>query len=59
MNRQTDIQEFRNYLEIVYKRPRNASKRFQKDISSRTKDINQFSQGTTHAHTDGRTDGHE
>ena len=36
--------------------PRNVSKRFQKDISSRTKDIKQFSQLITHAHMDAHTD---
>ena len=56
MNRQTDIQEFQNYLEIVYKHPRNVSKRFQKDIYSRTKDMKQFSQLTMDTHTDARTD---
>ena len=39
-NRLTDIQEIQNYLEHMYKHPRNVSKRFQKDISSRTKDMN-------------------
>ena len=36
---------------LVYTHPKNVSKRFQKDISSRTKDIEQFSQLTTHTHT--------
>ena len=35
-NRLTDIQEIQNYLKIVYQHPRNVSKKFQKDISSRT-----------------------
>ena len=35
----TDIQEIWNYLEIVYKYPRNVYKKFQKDISSGTGDI--------------------
>ena len=52
MNRLTDIQEIGNYLELVYKHPRNVTKKFQKDISSRTKDIKQFSQLTTHRQTD-------
>ena len=37
------MQEIQIYLELVYKRPRYVSKGFQKDISSRTKDIKQFS----------------
>ena len=48
-----------NYLELVYKHPRNVSKRFQKDISSKTKDIKQFSQLFTHANTDTVTHGLE
>merc|ERR1711954_465142 len=52
----TDIQEICNYLELVYKHPRNVSKRFQKDSSSRTKDIKQFSQLLTHTQTDRQTD---
>ena len=48
-NRLTDIQEIQNYLELMYKHPRNVCKRFQKDISSRTKDIKQFSQLMTQA----------
>ena len=59
MNRQTDIQEFQYYLEIVYKHPRNVSTRFQKDISSRTKDIKQSSQLLTQEHTHIQMDGHE
>ena len=51
----TDIQEIQNYLKLVYKRPRNVSKRFQKDISSRTKDIKQFSQLIMDTCTHGRT----
>merc|ERR1711954_478975 len=35
-NRLTDIQEIQNYLELVYKHPRNVSKGFQKDILSST-----------------------
>ena len=43
-NEQTDRHtEIWNYLELMYKHPRNVSKMFQKDISSRTKDIKQFS----------------
>ena len=57
MNRMTDIQEIQNHLKLVFKHPRNVSKRFQKDISSRTKDIKQFSQLTTHRHTHRHTDG--
>ena len=30
-------------MELVYKHPRNVSKGFKKDFSSRTKDIKQFS----------------
>ena len=37
--------------------PRNVSKNFQKDISSRTKDIKQFSQLIIDRHTDRQTDG--
>ena len=37
------------------KHPRNVSKRFQKDISSGTKDIKQFSQLITHTHTQTHT----
>ena len=55
-NRLTDLQKNLNDLELEYKHPRNVSKRFQKDISSRTKDIKQFSQLITHTHTHGRTD---
>ena len=39
MNRLTDIQEIGNYLELVYKHPRNVSRKFEKDSSSRTEDI--------------------
>ena len=45
---------FRNYFDIVLKHSRKASKKFQKDISSRARDINQLSQWL---HTDRRTDG--
>ena len=38
-NRLTDIQEISNNLEIVQKYPGNVTKKFQKDISSRTGDI--------------------
>ena len=38
----THIQEIQNHLELAYKQPRDISKRFQKDISPRTKDIKQF-----------------
>ena len=51
MNRLTDIQDIQHYLELEYIHPRNVSKRFQKDILSRTKDIKQFSQLTTDTHT--------
>ena len=37
--RLTDIQEIRSYLEIGYKPLRNVSKKFEKDSSSRTRDI--------------------
>ena len=50
--RLTDIQDIQNYLRLEYKHPRNVSKRFQKDISSRTKDNKQFSQLYTHGHMD-------
>ena len=33
------IQQITNYLDLVYKHSREASKKFQKDISSRTGDI--------------------
>ena len=49
------MQEIQNYLELVYKHPRNVTKKFQKDISSRTKDIKQFSQLTTDRHTHTQT----
>ena len=39
MNRLTDIQEIRNYLEVVYKHPKNISRKFEKDRSSWTGDI--------------------
>ena len=38
------MQEIQKYLKLVYKHPRNVPRRFQKDISYRTKDIKQFSQ---------------
>ena len=38
------MQEICNYWEIVYKHPRNISKKFPKDMSTRTKDIKQLSQ---------------
>ena len=31
-----------NFLELMYRHPRNVSKKFQKDISSRTGDISTF-----------------
>ena len=34
MNRLTDIQEIENYLEIVYKHPKNVSRKFEEDGSS-------------------------
>ena len=37
--RLTDIPEIQNYLDLVYKHTRKASKKIQKDISSRTGDI--------------------
>ena len=40
----------------MFKHPWNVSKRFQKDISSQTKDIKQFSQLMTHTHTHTQTD---
>ena len=43
-NIMTDMQYIQNYLEQLYKHPRNVSKNFQKDISCGTKDIKQFSQ---------------
>ena len=39
MNWLTDIQEIWNYLELVYKHPKNVSRKFEKDSSSRTGDI--------------------
>ena len=38
-NRLTDIHDFQNYLVQVYNHHRNASKKFQMDISYRTGDI--------------------
>ena len=46
-------------MEIVFTHPKNVSKRFQREISSRTTDIKQFSQLTTHGHTHAHTNGHE
>ena len=34
MNRPTDIQEIRNNLEVVYKNPKNVTRKFKKDSSS-------------------------
>ena len=42
-------------LELMYKHHRNVSRRFQKDISSRTKDIKRSSQLMTHTHMDRQT----
>ena len=42
-NRLTHMQEILNYLEIVHKHSRNASNRFEKDISSKTRVINEKS----------------
>ena len=39
MNRLTDIQEILNYFELVQKHPRNVSREFEEDSSSRTTDI--------------------
>ena len=39
MIRLTDIKENWDYLELVYKHPRNVSRKFEKDSSSRTGDI--------------------
>ena len=39
MNRPTDIQEIWNYSELAGKHPRNVSRKFEKDSSSRTGDI--------------------
>jgi len=44
-------QEILNYLELVYKHPWNVYKRFQKYISSKAIDIEQFSQLYTEPHT--------
>ena len=55
MNQLTDIQEILNYFELVYKYPRNVSKRSQKDISTRTKDNEQLSQLITDKHIDAQT----
>ena len=52
MNRLTDIQDIWIYLELVQEHPRSVLKRFQKDIASRTKDINYLSQWL---HTDGQS----
>ena len=39
MNRLTDIQDIWNYSKLVYKHPKNVSRKFEKDSSSRTGDI--------------------
>ena len=39
MNRLRDIQEIDDHLDIVYKHPKNISRKFEKDSSSRTGDI--------------------
>ena len=39
----------------MYTNPRNASNRFQKNVSSRTKDINNLVDRRTHAQMDART----
>ena len=39
MNRLKDIKEIRNYLEIVYRHPRNDYRKFEKASSSRTGEI--------------------
>ena len=39
MNRLTDIQNIWNYLELVYKHPKNVFRKFEKDSSSRIRDI--------------------
>ena len=39
MNRLTDKQKWWNYLELVHRYPRNVSRKFEKDSSSRTGDI--------------------
>ena len=39
MNRLADIQEILNYLTWVYKYPRNISRKFEKESSSRIEDI--------------------
>ena len=39
MNRLTDIQKTWNYLKIMNKPPKNISRKFEKDSSSRTGDI--------------------
>ena len=42
-NQLADIQEIQNHLQLMHEHPRNAFKRYEKYISSRTKDIKQFS----------------
>ena len=41
-NRLKDIEEMWKYLELVYEHPSNVSKRFQKDISSRARAMNEW-----------------
>ena len=36
MNRHTGIQDLTNYTELVYEHPRNVSRKFEKDGSSRS-----------------------
>ena len=54
MNRVTDIHNNYNYLELEYKHSMNASKQYQKDMSSRTEGISimaKFHQGSKAADT--------
>ena len=46
-------------MELVYRHPKIVSKRLQKDILSRTKDMKQFSQLITHGRTDAQTHTHK
>jgi len=39
MNKLKDVQEILNYFELVQKHPRNVSRKFEKDSSSTTEDI--------------------
>ena len=39
MNRQSNIKEIWDYLELMYKHPRNVSRKFEKASSSKTGDI--------------------